>query len=425
MKSLLRLAVACTAFSLANAVISFASTAAKLPTSNATQLQLIIFDYDSLVKTREAIHAGESKLEPAYRRLIQGSDALLSKEPFSVLDKKYVAPSGNKQDYFDIGFYSWPNPNTPDGLPYIRRDGHRNPEANGPEFDKFQFNSTLNRVRQMGLAYFYTGDEKYAAKGAEFLRTWFIDPATRMNPNMNHAASLPGVFDGSFIGIINTVALIDMLDSVKLLGLSESWTNEDDTGLKKWFSEYIDWLTNSDFGKKERGMKNNHGSWYAAQVATYALYVGQPELIGQMVALGRAHIDHQIAKDGSLPEELRRNRSLAYSRYGLQAFSALARAGDFAGHDLWHYKTQDGRGLELAFNFIAPYLAGEKEWTWEQLQENAYGGSVRLLYFPSTVYDSEVITRAVLLLNPLTNPISLQGNNESSQMVWLQGYLPF
>lgn len=201
MKSLLRLIVAYTAFSLASATVSLASAETRLPASSAEELQLIIFDYASLVKTREAVHSGETRLQSSYRRLVREADALLSEKPFSVLDKKYVPASGNKQDYFDIGFYSWPNPDTADGLPYVRRDGHRNPEANGPEFDKFHFNSTVNRVRQMALAYFYTGDEKYAAKGAEFLRTWFINPETRMNPNMNHSASQPGVLDGSFIGI--------------------------------------------------------------------------------------------------------------------------------------------------------------------------------------------------------------------------------
>ena len=36
--------------------------------------------------------------------------------------KKLVAPSGDKHDYISVGTYWWPNPDTSDGLPYIRRD---------------------------------------------------------------------------------------------------------------------------------------------------------------------------------------------------------------------------------------------------------------------------------------------------------------
>lgn len=413
---------------LSAAVFVLAGTlapAASLPASSAQELKLVNLDYDSLVKTREAIQDGHAKISPAYDKLVADADALLKQEGFSVLQKKYTAASGDKRDYFDIGFYSWPNPETKDGMPYIRRDGHRNPEANGPEFDKRGFNSTMNRVRLLGLAYFYTGEEKYAAKAGEFLRTWFTDPEGGMNPNMNHAAALPGVMDGSYIGIINTVALIDMLDAVKLITLSESWTDADDKALQGWFEQYTDWLLNSDFGKKEGSMRNNHGVWYAAQVAAYSIYFGKPENVTLMIDLGRQHVDDQIAADGGLPAELRRNRSLMYSRYALYAFSSLARAGTVVGgdrNDLWHYKTADGRGLETAFNFLAPYLAGEKEWTWEQLKENSYPGTVQVLSWPTRVYDSPAIDHAAEVINPLNNATAINPPYINASNVWLRSY---
>lgn len=400
-----------------------------LPVSTAAALELVTLDYDSLVETRTEIHDGNGKIQPAYLRMITQAEALLTQAPFTVLQKDYVAASGNKRDYFDIGNYSWPNPNTPDGLPYIRRDGHRNPEANGPEFDKYAFNETINRVCLLSLAYFYTGDESYAAKAGDFLRAWFTDPVTGMNPNMNHAAALPGVMDGSFIGIINTVVLIDLVDAVKLLRLSSSWTLTDDQALQEWFEDYTDWLLTSDFGELERDMVNNHGTWYAAQVAAYSLYSGNLTDVAAMIVLGKAHIDYQVAADGSLPEELLRNRSLAYSRYGLRAFATLARAGELAGgpsNDLWSYTVPgSNRGLELAFEFIAPYLSGDEEWTWEQLPENGYGGAVQLLDWPSKVYPSPIIIFAAEQINPMTDPQASEPPFTTSQMVWLSGYLNF
>jgi len=37
---------------------------------------------------------------------------------------------------------------------------------------------------------------------------------------------------------------------------------------------------------------------------------------------------------------------------------------------LWHYKTQDALGLKDAFEFIAPYLAGQKQWAQGGLRDD-------------------------------------------------------
>ena len=36
--------------------------------------------------------------------------------------------------------------------------------------------------------------------------------------------------------------------------------------------------------------------------------------------------------------------------------------------DLYNYKTDDGRGLELAFDFHAPYLAGKIDWPYQEIR---------------------------------------------------------
>lgn len=52
------------------------------------------------------------------------------------MDKTLVAASGNKHDYYSFPPYWWPNPDTQDGLPYIRKDGQTNPDANSDATDK-------------------------------------------------------------------------------------------------------------------------------------------------------------------------------------------------------------------------------------------------------------------------------------------------
>lgn len=341
------------------------------PSDAATAPALLSFDYGDLVAIREDIAAGKALAAPAGKRLLELADKLLDTAPLSVMDKRCTPPSGDKHDFFSIGNYAWPNPDTPDGLPYISRDGHRNPEAQDETFDKKNYGATVFRSGLFSLAWFYSGDEKYAAKAAQLLRVWFIDPATRMNPSLNYASGQPGVADGRPVGIIEGVVLIEMLDHVKLLSTSKSWTKEDDAALKLWFETFTTWLIESPFGKKEASMRNNHSTWHAAQVAAYSLYTGNLAQAKQAIEKARVEIGKQIDADGSMPHELKRNRSLMYSIYGLRPLAVLARAADALGEDLWHYKSENGRGLRLAFDFLAPYLAKDKQWPHEEVAEGS------------------------------------------------------
>ncbi|HEV2835552.1 MAG TPA: alginate lyase family protein, partial [Pyrinomonadaceae bacterium] len=72
--------------------------------------------------------------------------------PFSVTTKTVTPPSGDKRDYMSQAPYFWPNPATKEGLPYIRRDGERN-----PEIDKINNHRVLDQmeaaVETLALAY--------------------------------------------------------------------------------------------------------------------------------------------------------------------------------------------------------------------------------------------------------------------------------
>jgi hypothetical protein len=390
--------------------------------------QLITMDYADLVTIRGELAAKGSNVQPAYNQLLEYADKLLDIVPPSVMDKTMVPPSGDKHDFFAIGNYSWPNPDTKNGLPYIRRDGHKNPGATDGTFDKQRYDQNAGRIKILALAWFYSRDEKYAAKAADLLRTWFLDPETRMNPNLNFAASQPGVQDGSFYGIIEGVQLIGVVDHVKLLNGSASWTDADDQGLKKWFTDFTVWLRESEFGKTELARPNNHGTWCAAQIAAYSLYSNLPKNIAPMITRGRELVAHQIAPDGSLPEELRRSRSLMYSCFALRALMTLARCGELAGDDLWHYRTEDGRGLENAFTFLAPYLSNTKVWTWPSLDNDLPRyAKVEILRWSARVYQTPVLKDALNILDPVWNPEiveSLSAADKENWTIWLVSPLP-
>lgn len=330
---------------------------------------VIGFNFAELQKIKESIVKGDIEAKKTYDKLLQEASHYLSLEPEKVTDGD-LPPSGNHHDFYAIGRYSWPNPGTQDGMPWIRIDCNINPDANGLRFDLARYNNTVNRIKTLCMAWFYSTDEKYATKAAELLRVWFINEDTKMNPHFEFASALPGVHDGMPIGIIFGTTLIEMVDHVKLLTLSENWREEDDKALKRWFSAYVKWLLTSDFGKKEKAAKNNHGTWYAAQIATFSLYTGETEHTKNMIELAKQQIEEQVALDGSLPHELKRDWAFSYTVYNMRAFTTLALCADHINDDLWNYKTSDGKSLRIAYEFLVPYLLNEKDWQWGIVRED-------------------------------------------------------
>lgn len=341
--------------------------------SEAQPTMLFNLDFNDMLAIKKDLGNKNSEFAHAYSQLIQQADSILKLSPNKVTDG-IMPPSGDLHDLFTIGKYAFPNPQKPDGLPYIRRDGIVNEEAFGEKYDLGRYQETVGRVNILSLAWFYSDDEKYAGQATTLLRVWFINPETRMNPHFECAAALPGVYNGMAIGIIFGVQLINLIDHVLLLTLSDSWTEADNEALKSWFNEYAEWLLTSKFGIEEGRAKNNHGSWYSAQVAAAAVYNGNVELARQMIDKGKEQIaeliemNSDIYPDGAMPHELKRNQSFLYSLYGLESFCALAGCGKAIDYDLWHFETKDGRGIKVAFEFLVPYLLEKRVWPYESLK---------------------------------------------------------
>jgi Alginate lyase len=303
---------------------------------------------------------------PVAAELFANADRDLHLKPLSVMDKGITPPSGDKHDYMSQAPYWWPDPTKPDGKPYIRRDGERNPEINKlPDHDNL--GRLTNAVETLGLAYRLSKKPDYAEHAALLTRVWFLDPTLRMNPHLKFGQGIPGINDGRGIGIIETRGLPDLLDGLTLIADSGAWTKADEAGLQRWMRDYLTWLTTSTHGLEEAKNGNNHETWYDVQVASLALYTGQRDLARKTLEGSRARIDRQFAPDGRQPRELERTRSFDYSEFNLTAFFNLAVLGQRVGVDLWNYQGADSRSLRRALDFMVPYAAGDKKWDFDQI----------------------------------------------------------
>lgn len=305
----------------------------------------------------------------ARQRLLAEADRLLEMTPRSVLEKSITPASGDKHDYFSLGPYWWPDPSKPDGLPYVRRDGETNPESRRNS-DSGAFARTCGAIELLGTAFYLTSQERYAVKAAVLARTWFLDPATRMNPNFQHAQAIPGITDGRGIGIIEAQNLMRANEGLALLDASPAWTAADRAAMLAWNGQFYHWLTTSKNALEEKAWHNNHGSWYDAQVAHLALVLGRKDEARQILAAGLSErVAKHIEPDGRQPHELERTNSLGYSIYNLEALFLCARLAEFVNLDWWRFATPDGRSLGAALRYLAPYLDPQKPWPKSEIHE--------------------------------------------------------
>ena len=342
-----------------------------LPASARSQA-VIHYSVDELTRVREALKSGDREAGRFADALLKRGKKALKAVPKSITTKEAIPPSGDKRDYMSQGRYWWADPSKPDGLPYIRRDGETNPEIERMP-DHTLLNETIHQVQVLTLSYVLSGEAAYAKKAVEFLKVWFLDDSTRMNPNMNFAQGIPGRSAGRGVGIIDGRRFSSLTDVVTILASSPEMNSDETTKLRRWFSEYYDWLRNSKNGKDEEDARNNHGTWYDVQAASIALFLGKNEdARGILNRAKEKRIAAQIEPDGSQPEELARTVSWDYSLFNLEAHFLLASLGDRAGVDLWKYETSDGRSLRKALDWLLPVFRGERKWTHKQIRKISF-----------------------------------------------------
>jgi hypothetical protein len=338
-------------------------------TSADTAPRVFLLDAARLQKARAQIAQHDPAVMPAWNALRADADKALASPRFSVVDKTATPPSGDKHDYMTQAPYWWPDPKKPGGLPYIRRDGERNPElAKLP--DHGAMDRMAGAVNTLALAAYLGGDSRHGAKAAELLRAWFIDPATRMNPSLTYAQFIPGINTGRGIGLIETRGLTRVVDSIGLLEAAGALSAGDSRALRDWFSAFVTWMGESANGRDESNAKNNHGTYYDLQVATFSLFVDQPEIAKRVLSEARTkRIAVQIEPDGRQPLELARTRSFSYSVMNIDGLTQLATIADRVGIDLWNHTTPGHKRPAIleALLYLAPYALGDAKWPHQQI----------------------------------------------------------
>jgi hypothetical protein len=330
----------------------------------------------------EPIHSAISRkeawtVEPV-RHIRSEAEKKMKEGPWTVTADRPVGvtPDLDPHDYYSEAPYWWPNPENPAG-PFIRKDGQLYP--NRFIANKVALNSMCDAVFTLSAAAFFLDEPRYGQRAARIIHTWFINPKTRMNPHLQYGQVIHGV-SNSGSGILDGRSFIRAIQGMEFLAQTRTWDARDQAAARRWFEEYLRWLTTSQEAEEEKYSGNNHASWWAAQTAAVATFVENNSVQQMVFTYYRDHIfPRQVRPDGSAPREEARPRPLSYSAFNLEAFATICRIAQVQGVNLWTARAKNAT-IETVIAYLEPYLADPRRWTKEQISDFPSDGLYYLAY---------------------------------------------
>jgi len=340
------------------------------PNQSETKINLIYLNVERLEKVKDLIEKKDTFFTEAYAQLIVDADLELTKETNPVTNKTLIPPSGDKHDYMSIATYRFPNPDTPDGFPWIVKDGQTNPMARNNDTDYLRLQAMFEAMNKLSMAFYFSGDKKYADKAKSIIRTWFIDETTKVNPNIKYGQGIPGEVEGRKFGMIDWKSISTVVTTIQILAANNLWSDDEIKTLNAWFAEYYNWMKTNQMGIEVDTGLQNHSTCYDYQLVGIARYLGlNEEAKSRLEAAKLKRIAIQIDPNGMQPKEIHRTKSVNYSSMNLRVMTLVAELGMPLDVNLWSYTSADGRSMRKAFEFLRPFAEGKQEWAFTQITE--------------------------------------------------------
>jgi hypothetical protein len=315
---------------------------------------------DGLAQKRNTNKSSLNLLVYEKERVLKKADKFMTESPVTITSASSPRSAGGLHDFFSEGDYWWPDPQNPEG-PYIQKDGMTNPD-NFVAHRKAMVRLSIQSAT-LTAAYMITHETKYALKAIEHFKAWFVNDETKMNPHLLYAQAIKGKFTGRGTGLIDTIHLTEVARSILILGNAGLIDPADLALMKKWFSDYLQWLMTHQYGKDEMNAKNNHGSCWVMQASAFAQLAGDERIMELCRRrFKEVLLPNQMAADGSFPLELARTKPYGYSIFNLDILAAVCQilSNDF--DNLWEFTLPDGRNMKKGIEFLFPFIADKSKW---------------------------------------------------------------
>lgn len=357
--------VSCRSFPRAGRTLDSGSAGASSATMTSLRAQILRHEKDQ---------PHDPALSTVLDELRTRAEKALQRSPCSVADKTTLPPSGDRRDYWHPAPYWWPNPETPDGLPYIRKDGERVPgtrmyEPDSDKYDRTRLQRVFDDSLTLGLASYFFDEKRYAEAGAGILERFFVDPDNSMKPHLEYAQVRMGHNGnkGAPAGLIEAKDMYFYLDAVRLFHDAGVLSDEVSRNFRNWLETYLEWLLTSVQGKAESAASNNHGTCYDLQVAAVASFLGNEDIVYETLERAQVRISGQFTPEGCQPQEIKRTATAHYCCFNLQSWINLAELSSRWGVDLWACETSTGAGLKSAARWLLSHM--DRPWPYAQIDE--------------------------------------------------------
>ncbi len=328
-----------------------------------------------------------------------------------ITDIQAALSEGGSHDYYSNADYFWPDPQKPDGKPYINRDGETNPE----NFDEHRH--ILRQMRadvcSLALGYQQTRKEEYARRAVQTLWEFFLQPETKINPSLTYSQAIPGTAPGRCYGIIDTLHLAEVPFAIEALKDSPSMESRIYQGLKEWFTQYLGWLLTSRNGIEEASTTNNHSVCFFVQAAAFAVFTDNLPIVEMCRSRYKTHLLAQMAEDGSFPRELKRTKPYGYSIFVLDNMITLCQILSSPEEDLWSFKNELGVSVQDGLAFLLPYLKNKAAWPYPRdvMYFDDYPVRASFMLFAGCQYGWDDLLKLYHTLLPPFTPDEVSRNN--------------
>ncbi|MDW5288135.1 alginate lyase family protein [Formosa sp. PL04] len=372
--------------------------------------EFVYYNNRNVALVKEKIKANDPYFIENYEAVIKAGNTAMNYKADPVTNKTEIPPSKDMHDYISYAPYRWPDSTKVDGLPWVPRDGIINPISRGAGTDFRRKDDFFDAIDILSWSYYFSGDEKYSKKAMALIKVWYLNPETRVNPNLNFGQGHPGIASGTKAGVHEWDDQSFVITALQMFEFNGVLSPEMKHGMYTWFSEYLNWLITNPMAIDAGYTRQNHANHYTFQVVGLMMYLGKNEEAKAVVEDAKqSRIADQIRPDGGQPRELGRTKSVSYSNTNLWLMTEIALMGQKLDVDLWQYETEDGRSLKKAYTFLAYYVLNPDEWPEKQISKGGpaktlENGTKPLFSKASTALEVSLLDqelKAYLNLNPL------------------------
>ncbi|WP_297631875.1 alginate lyase family protein [uncultured Clostridium sp.] len=318
-------------------------------------------------------NSSNTKIKETITQIESDGNVLLNSNSYpTVTDKtSLIAKGETNHDFAAMTPYLFNDPSSKTG--YTVKDGVDNPERlDSSKFDSQRLAKLVSNLNTLSFSYALTGNQSYATKAVQFLKVWFLNPATKMNPNMNFGeffvTSTGKTYTFNNSNMISAIPFIQVVNDIYLLEDSNSLSSSDLEGLKDWFNSFSAWLTTSSNLSFNTLKIDNHGTWLQSELSLFNAFAGNKEnTLKSLTSVGPDVITPQIKDGGKIPSALIRTKSVDYTEYNLEAFITLADIGQQFSIPIWNYTSIYGGNIKSAITYLNNYLLGKDNWPYQNI----------------------------------------------------------